>query len=218
MKLETNTIFLFLFIYFFSLYKNERRIGLQYGHNNYSIVNYYFQKNKKPININEVDTEKIVFSNKTQYGKEGANKYYIGYVGSTGFRPLHMIIVYTNRINVLADNKELLKNIKMWDKTVDLFNKKHNKRVLYNNTIYNEHIKTKISPYIEKFHGNKKLTKDKYYGNSILLIESICEVKNKYYPQTFLDEFFEIHNDNNINSLFKELEHIFDWSDYESNN
>ena len=31
----------------------------------------------------------------------------------------------------------------------------------------------------------------KYYANSILLIESICEVKNKYYPQTFLDEFFE---------------------------
>ena len=69
--------------------------------------------------------------------------------------------------------------------------------MLYNNTIYNECIKTKISLYNEKFHGNKKVIKDKYYGNSILLIESICEVKYKYYPQTFLDEFFETHNDNN---------------------
>ena len=51
----------------------------------------------------------------------------------------------------------------------------HNRHisVLYNNTIYNECIKAKISSYNEKFHDNKKLVKDKYYGNSILLIESI---------------------------------------------
>ena len=33
-------------------------------------------------------------------------------------------------MNVLADNKELLKYIETWDKIVDLFNKKRNKRVL----------------------------------------------------------------------------------------
>ena len=192
------------------------------GHNNYSTDKYYFQKDKKPINVNEVDTKNIVLSNKTSYGREGANKCYIGYVGSTGFRPLHIEIrkkikLYTNHMNVLADNKELLKYIKIWDKIVDLFNKKHNKKVLYNNTIYNKCIKTKISLYNEKFHGNKKLTKDKYYGNSMLLIESTCEVKNKYYPQTLLDEFSETHNDNNINSLFKVLVQIIDWSDRESN-
>ena len=79
------------------------------GHNDYSIDKYYFEKDKKPININEVDTKKIVLSNKTPYGKKGANKYYIGYVGSTGFRPLHIIIkkikLYTNHVSVLADNK-----------------------------------------------------------------------------------------------------------------
>ena len=121
-------------------------------------------------------------------------------------------------MNVLADNKEFLKYIKICDKILDLFNKKHNKRVLCNNTIYNERIKTKISPYQEKFHSNKKLTKDKYYGNSILLIESICKAENKYYPQTFLNVFFETHNDNSINSLFKELEQIIDWSGNESKN
>ena len=63
-------------------------------------------------------------------------------------------------MNVLADNKELLKNIEIWGKIVDLFNKKHSKRVFYNNTIYNECIKTKRSPYNENFHGNKKRTKD----------------------------------------------------------
>ena len=36
-----------------------------------------FKKIKKPFNINEVDTKKIVLSNKVAYGKHGANKYYI---------------------------------------------------------------------------------------------------------------------------------------------
>ena len=78
-------------------------------HNNYIIVKYYFQNDKKSININEVDTKKLFLSNKTPYGKEDANKYYFGYAGSTGFRPLHIIIkkiiLYANHMNVLADNE-----------------------------------------------------------------------------------------------------------------
>ena len=104
------------------------------GHNNYSIDKYYFQKDIKPITVNEVDTKKKVFCNKTPYGKEGANKFYIRYVGSTGFSPLPIIIkkikLYTNHMDVLADNKELLKYFEIWGKTVDLFDKKHNKKVI----------------------------------------------------------------------------------------
>ena len=29
--------------------------------------------------------------NKAPYGEQGSCKYYIGYLGSTGFRPLHII-------------------------------------------------------------------------------------------------------------------------------
>ena len=68
-----------------------------------------------------------MLSNKTPSGKQGSNKYYIGYL-SDGFKALHIIIeklkLYTNYMNVLADNKELLKCIKIWDKIVDLLNKK----------------------------------------------------------------------------------------------
>ena len=71
-----------------------------------------------------------------------------------------------------------------------LFNKKFNKKGFYSKPVYNnEHIKTKRNSCNENDHVLKKLTKDKYYGHSILLLESICEVKNKYYPQTFLDKF-----------------------------
>ena len=95
-------------------------------HNNYSIDKYYFQKDKKPININEVDTKKIVQSNKAPYGEEGANKYYIGYL-SGGFRPLCIIIkdikLYTGHMNVLANNNELLKYIEIRNKIESSLNK-----------------------------------------------------------------------------------------------
>ena len=131
------------------------------------------------------------------------------YIGA-GFRPLHIIIknikLYANHMNVLADNNELLKYIDIWNKIEVLFNKKFNKGGLYNRPVYNnKYIKTKINLYNKNFHDNKKLTKDEYYGHSISLLESIREVKNKYYPQTFLVEFFKIHNDNNMKKLFNEL-------------
>ena len=59
-------------------------------------------------------------------------------------------------MNVLADNDELLKYIKIWNKMKALFNKKFNNRPVFNN----KYIKTKTSPYNENFLGNKKLTKD----------------------------------------------------------
>ena len=182
----------------------------------------YFQKDKNAINANEVDTEKIVLSNKTPHGEQGANKYYIAYL-SGGLRPLRIIIknikMYADHMNVLVNDNKLLKYIEIWNKIEALFNKKFNKKGLHNRPVYNnKYIKTKISPYNENFHGNKKLTKDNYYWHSILLLESISEVENKYYPQTFLDKFFECnsikkHNNNNVNSLFKELLQIVDWSD-----
>ena len=64
-------------------------------------------------------------------------------------------------MNVLADTDELLKSIEIWNRIKALFNKKFNKKGLHNRPVYdNEYIKTKISPYYENFHGNKKLTKD----------------------------------------------------------
>ena len=55
-----------------------------------------------------------------------------------------------------------------------------------NNPVYNnKYINTKISSYNENFHSNKKLTKDEYYGHSILLLESICEVKENIIRRHF---------------------------------
>ena len=58
----------------------------------------------------------MVLSNRIPYGEHGANKYYIAYLNG-GFKPLHIIIkntkLYTNDMNVLANDNELLKYIKI---------------------------------------------------------------------------------------------------------
>ena len=163
-----------------------------------------------------------MLSNKTPHGEYGANKYYIAYL-SGGFRPLRIIIkeikLYTNHMNVLANDNELLKYIEIWNKIEYLFNKKFNKKEFYSKpTFNNKYIKTKINLYNKNFQGNKKLIKDKYYGHSILLLESVSEVNKKYYPQTFLNKFFECNpvKKTNKNSQFKELVKIVDWSHDES--
>ena len=76
-----------------------------------------------------------------------------------------------------------------------------------------------------KTFREKRLIKDECYGHSVLLLESISEVKNKCCLQAFLDKFFECnsiecsaiekYDNTNVNSLFKELVEIVDWSDDE---
>ena len=134
------------------------------GHNNYIIDKYYFQNDKNPININEVDNEKIVLSHKTPHGEYGANKYYVAYL-SRAFRPLYIINenikAYTDSIDVLANDNELLKYIEIWKKIEALFNKKFNKKEFYSKPVYNnEYIMTKKSLYNENFQDHKRLTKD----------------------------------------------------------
>ena len=51
-------------------------------------------------------------------------------------------------------------------------------------------IKPKISPYNENRHDiNKILKKGNYYGTLILSIDSICEVVDRLYLQTFFKNF-----------------------------
>ena len=122
-------------------------------------------------------------------------------------------------MNFLFNENEFLKYVEIWNKIEALFNKKNNKKGFHSKPVYsNERIKTKISSYNENFCDFKKLTKNKYCGHLILLLDSVSEVENTYYPQTFLHQFFEcssIKCNNNENSLLKELVQIVDWSDDE---
>ena len=80
--------------------------------------------------------------------------------------------MYTDYVNISANNKEFLKYIQIWNKIKDLFNEKFNKIGLYNKPVFNnEYIRTKISQFNENFHGNEKLIREEYYGTSVLLID-----------------------------------------------
>ena len=114
-----------------------------------------------------------MLSNKTSYGKHGANKNYISYL-SDGFKPLCINIknikMHTNHINVLANDNKLLRYIKIWNKIETLFNEVTlNKKRFHCDPIHNKYIRTKISSCNENFHDFQKLVKNKYCGHSILL-------------------------------------------------
>ena len=89
----------------------------------------------------------------------------------------------------------------------NLFNKRFDSEPIYNNG----YTKTKISPKNMNFHDNKRPKKDGYYRNSIILLESIIDVDNNYYPQVFLEKLLK-----ECNNPIKQTVQIFDESDDES--
>ena len=72
----------FLFCIFFYYIKMGKEFVFKIKNNSYTKDKYYFQKGKNQKNINQVDTEKIVLSNKAPHGEQGANKYSIAYISS----------------------------------------------------------------------------------------------------------------------------------------
>ena len=49
-------------------------------------------KNKRPINIDEVDIRRIVLSSKHSYGNKGSFKYFIGYINNDSTFPIPLCI------------------------------------------------------------------------------------------------------------------------------
>ena len=49
-----------------------------------------FHKNKRPINIDEVDIRRIVLSSKHSYGNKGSFKYFIGYINNSNAFPISL--------------------------------------------------------------------------------------------------------------------------------
>ena len=103
------------------------------------IIKSVFHKNKKPININEVDIEETVLSYKESYGKDSF-KYFIGYRnrGNAFLSPLCVKLPQMNAyakyfdknskyMNLLANKKEILdKYSEIWNKVKSLIKKEFN--------------------------------------------------------------------------------------------
>ena len=177
------------------------------------INNFYKNKNKKIFNIDGIDVNKILVSKKVLYGKNNSLKYFIGYNDNDIIRPLFVKlpqttsyidkfkdkktkITTTTTMSLMVKDKQLFKNYnKIWEKTKSLMRKKFDSKPFYANDDNSKYIKTKIKTFndsiITNFH-NKKVPKEKIPHKclSIIVLDSVIKTdNNKYYPQTFLEEY-----------------------------
>ena len=161
-----------------------------------------FYKNKKTLQIDDIDVNKILVSKKKAYGTKNTSKYFIGYSNNDVIRPLFLRLPqmtgYAKKFNenvtmsFRANNKQLLKNYnKIWEKVEKLMRIDFESKPVYGDD--DKYIKTKIKIYagsmITNFH-NKKMPKEKAPCKclSIIMLDSVIKANKKYYPQTFLEE------------------------------
>ena len=110
----------------------------------------------------------------------------------------------------VTDKKLLNKYNKIWEKVVELSNVKFERKPIYGED--DKYIKAKIKSYQDKVHTNfqdKKTPKENssYKCLSIITLESIIKVNQKYHPQILFDECkYEVKNKKVENLINDDLE------------
>ena len=164
-----------------------------------------FYNNKKQFNIKDIDTNKTLISKPVSYGKNNMKKYIIGYKDNT-IIPLQLFLPKmtgylnifedgTRKMSFLTDNNEFLERYtKIWGKISDLIDKKFDSDPVYNNKYINTKIRSYNNDIITNFHdtdnkNNKLPEKNKAHRcMSLISLDSIIKINNKYYLQTLLQE------------------------------
>ena len=173
---------------------------------NRKTINFNNKKIKKSdfykiFNIDDIDVNKILVSKKEQYGKYNSFKYFIGYNDNDVIRPLYLWLSqmtgYINKfdenkitMSLMVKGKQLLKNYnKISTKIERLFSIDFNCKSTYDDKYIKAKIKTYADIIITNFH-NKKMPKEKVPCKCLLIImlDSVIESDEKYYPETFLEE------------------------------
>ena len=81
------------FLFFFNVYKNERK---KHKFWQQKIKKSEFHKNKKAFQIYDVDADKILVSKKEPYGTKNALTYFIGYNDNDGLAMLKNLMKSNN--------------------------------------------------------------------------------------------------------------------------
>ena len=155
---------------------------------------------KKAIDLDLVDTGKIVVSDKFKHSEEGF-KYFIGYQEDEIVKPLCIILPQMNGYIKYFENggknmSFLIKNSEVWEKYEDIWNVIKNKLNIkfHSEPIYeNKYLKAKV----REFNGNIKtnflgndIPKENMYYTCIACInlDSVLKIDKLYYPQVYLEE------------------------------
>ena len=168
--------------------------------NKISINKKHFHMSKKAIDLDLVDTGKIVVSDKFKHSEEGF-KYFIGYQEDEIVKPLCIILPQMNGYIKYFENggknmSFLIKNSEVWEKYEDIWNVIKNKLNIkfHSQPIYeNKYLKAKV----REFNGNIKTN---FLGNNVpeentyytciacITLDSVLKMGKKNYPQVYLEE------------------------------
>ena len=135
--------------------------------NNIKINKKEFHKSKQVIDLDSVDTDKIVVSDRFRHSEEGF-KYFIGYQENERVKPLCIILPQMNGYIKYFENDGknmsfLIKNSEVWEKYEDIWNVIKNKLNIkfHSQPIYeNKYLKAKV----REFDGNIKTN---FLGNNL---------------------------------------------------
>ena len=177
------------------------------------ISDFYKNKNKKIFNIDSINVNKILVSKKVSYGKNNSFKYFIGYNDNDIIRPLFAKLpqttsyinkykdkktkIITTAMSLIVKDKQVFKNYnKIWENIEGLMKKNLIANLFVLMIIIVNTLKQKEKTFLRKsiiasFH-NKKVPKEKMPHKylSIIVLDSVIKTNNnKYYPQTFLEEW-----------------------------
>ena len=167
---------------------------------NIEIANNKFCCHKTPIVLKDVDTEKVLVSNKISFGEKNY-KYFIGYLyNDHKVKPSHVMLPKTSTyvkssdeqtkwMYFLIEDDDLLEKCNtIWDKVSVDIKKEFDNKLVYNK----EYLKTKI-----KSHGDevtdfydKEIPKIVFNHTclAVISLDFILKKDECYYPQVFLKE------------------------------
>ena len=168
--------------------------------NNVKVNQKEFHKSKEAIDLDSVDTDKIVVSDKFKHSEKGF-KYFIGYQEDEIIKVLCIILPQMNGYIKYLENGGknmffLIKNSEVWEKYEDIWNVIKNKLNIkfHSQPIYeNKYLKAKV----REFDGNIKtnflgngLPKENTYYTCIacITIDSVMKMNKKNYLQVYLEE------------------------------
>ena len=128
--------------------------------NNVKVNKKEFHRSKKAIELDLVDTGKIVVSGRFKHSEEGS-KYFVGYQENETVKPFCIILPQMNDYIKYFDNggmnmSFLIKNSEAWEKYEDIWDVIKNKLGIkfHSQPIYeNKYLKAKV----REFNGNIKI-------------------------------------------------------------
>ena len=162
--------------------------------NNVKVNQKEFHKSKEAIDLDSVDTDKIVVSDKFKHSEKGF-KYFIGYREDEIIKVLCIILPQMNGYIKYLENGGknmffLIKNSEVWEKYKDIWNVIKNKLNIkcHSQPIYeNKYLKTKVREFDgsikTNFLGNNVQKENTYYTCiACITVDSVMKMNKKNYP------------------------------------